>query len=147
MTAQLRVFMDSNVLISALIGGSDAPSVILVDWLAGGQPGQLMTSSMNVAEVERNLSRKLSGALPIWQAFLARSGIKVVPNTRGRTRGINAKDASIVAAAVRAGATHFVTGDKRLLAEMERSALGSPLQVTPRQMLDVLLRSTGPNLS
>jgi predicted nucleic acid-binding protein len=115
--------------------------VILVDWLAAGQPGPMITSAVNVAEVERNLNRKLPAALPAWQAFLLRSGIEVVPGTRSRTRGINAKDAPIVAAAVRAGATHFVTGDKRLLAEMEGSAIGSPLPVTPRQMLDVLLRA------
>ena len=147
MTARLRVFLDSNVLISALIGDPDSAPVILVDWLAGGQPGPMITSVANVAEVERNLKRKLPAALPVWQAFLARSGIKVVPDTKSRTRGINAKDAPIVAAAVRAGATYLVTGDKRLLAEMERSGIGSPLQVTPRQMLNVLLQSTGPNLS
>ena len=145
MTARLRVFLDSNVLISALIGNPDSAPVILVDWLAGGQPGRMMTSAVNVAEVERNLNRKLPAALPVWQAFLARSGIQVVPDTRGRTPGINAKDAPIIAAAVRAGATHFVTGDKRLLAELERSAIGSPLPVTPRQMLDVLLQSTAHN--
>lgn len=145
MTARLRVFLDSNVLISALIGDPDSAPVVLVDWLAGGLPGPMMTSAVNVAEVERNLNRKLPAALPVWQAFLARSGIRVIPGTRGRTRGINAKDASIVAAAVRGGATHFVTGDKRLLAEMARSAIGSPLPVTPRQMLDLLLQSTGHN--
>ena len=147
MTARLRVFLDSNVLISALIGNPDSAPMILVDWLAGGQPGPMITSVANVAEVERNLKRKLPAALPVWQAFLARSGIKVVPDARGRTPGINAKDAPIIAAAVRAGATHFVTGDKRLLAEMERSPIDSPLPVTPRQMLNVLLQSTGPNPS
>lgn len=139
MSARLRVFLDSNVLISALIGDPDSAPVVLVDWLAGGQPGQLITSAMNVAEVERNLNRKLPLTLPLWKSFVVRSGIKVVPATRARARGINTKDASIVAAAIRAGSTHFVTGDKRLLAEMEKSTTDLPRPVTPRQMLDVLL--------
>lgn len=141
MTARLRIFLDSNVLISALIGAPESAPVILVDWLAGRHPCLMLTSALNVAEVERTLNRKLPAALPTWRGFLRQSGIEVVPGTRIRTRGINAKDAAIVAASVRAGATHFVTGDKRLLAEVERSISGSPLPVTPRQMLDVLLRT------
>jgi predicted nucleic acid-binding protein len=137
----LRVFLDSNVLISALIGEVDSAPVVLVDWLAGGRPGQLVTSTLNVTEVERNLGRKLPEALPLWQAFLQRAGIEVVAATKRRVRGINPKDAAIVATAVHAAATHLVTGDKRLLAEIGQSAIRSPVAVTPRQMLNELLRS------
>jgi hypothetical protein len=35
----------------------------------------------------------------------------------------------------------LVTGDKRLLAEIGQSAIRSPVAVTPRQMLNELLRS------
>lgn len=128
------------MLISALIGEADAAPVVLIDWLAGGRPGPLITSTRNVTEVERTLRRKLPAALPAWDTFLQRAGIGVVAATKARTPGVNAKDAAIVAAAVRAAATHFVTGDKRLLAEMERNAIRVPLPVTPRQMLDELMK-------
>ena len=53
--------------------------------------------------------------------------------------GINAKDLAIVAASVDAAATHFVTGDKRLLVEMRAAKSGLPQGLTPREMLAALL--------
>lgn len=141
MSDGLRAFLDSNVLISALIGAPDAAPVVLVDWLAGGRPGELLTSRHNLGEVERNLRQRLPAALPIWQAFLARSGMRIVPGSRARCPGINAKDAAIVAAALRARATHFVSGDKRLVAEIRALRGEKMAAVTPREMLEVLLAS------
>ncbi len=139
MTSRFRVFLDSNVLISALIGDSDSAPVILVDWLTGGHLGPALTSRCNVEEVERNLARKLPQAAPLWKSFLQRSGVTVVPCKKGRTRGINPKDGPIVAAAVAAKATHFVTGDKRLIEEMKKKGAKAPLPFTPREMLDAIL--------
>lgn len=134
----IRVFLDSNVLISALVGSPESPPVVLVDWLAGDQ---LVTSKLNLAEVERNLHRRLPDALPLWQAFIARSGLQLVSGMAPRCKGINAKDATIVGAALRHRATHFVTGDKRLLAEIRKAQLTQLTAVTPREMLDWLLRA------
>ena len=139
MTSRFRVFLDSNVLISALIGDADAAPVILVDWLTGGHLGPALTSKCNVEEVERNLAHKLPQAAPLWKAFLQRSGVTVVACKKGRIRGINPKDASIVAAAVAAKATHFVSGNKRLIEEMKKTGVKAPLPVTPREMLNAIL--------
>jgi predicted nucleic acid-binding protein len=136
----VRVFLDSNVLISSLIGSPESAPVVLVDWLASGQTGELLTSRHNVDEVERNLRRRLPAALPLWRQFMARSGIVVLQGTAARHKGINAKDAAIVATALRGEATHFVTGDKRLLTEMRQADLGTLAAVTPREMLDLLLQ-------
>ncbi len=139
MTFRFRVFLDSNVLISALIGDPDSAPVILVDWLTGGHLGPALTSKCNVDEVERNLVRNLPPAAPLWKSFLQRSGVTIVPCKKGRTRGINPKDAAIVAAAIAAKATHFVTGDKRLIEEMKKKGIKAPIPVTPREMLDAIL--------
>lgn len=139
MTSRFRIFLDSNVLISALIGDPDSTPVILVDWLTGGHLGPVLTSRCNVEEVERNLAHKLPQAVPPWRSFLERSGVTVVPCKKGRTRGINPKDAPIVVAAVAAKATHFVTGDKRLIEEMKKKGINAPRPVTPREMLDAIL--------
>lgn len=110
-----------------------------MDWLTGGQPGQLLTGRSNLAEVERNLRQRLPAALPLWRDFVVRSGIRVVPGKAARCAGINAKDAEIVATALRCSATRFVTGNKRLLAEMKRAELPALVAVTPQEMLDLLL--------
>lgn len=135
----ITVFLDSNVLISALIGSAHSAPVVLVDWLAGSPAAALITGRCCIQEVEKNLAHKLPQAQPLWQQFVSTSGIRIVPCPRKSIAGINAKDAAIVAAAVSASATHFVTGDKRLLGEMRAAKSRLPPALTPREMLEVLL--------
>lgn len=135
----ISVFLDSNVLISALIGAAHSAPVVLVDWLASSPAASLITGRCCVQEVERNLSRKLPQAQALWREFMRTSGIRIVRCPRTSVAGVNAKDAAIVAAAVAASATHFVTGDKRLLAQMRAAKSRLPPAVTPREMLELLL--------
>jgi len=135
----ITVFLDSNVLISALIGSAHSAPVVLVDWLASSPAAALITGRCCIQEVEKNLARKLPQAQPLWQEFVGASGIHIVPCPRKPIAGINAKDAAIVAAAVSASATHFVTGDERLLVEIRAAKSKLPPALTPREMLEVLL--------
>jgi len=135
----ITVFLDSNVLISTLIGSAHSAPVVLVDWLASSRAAMLITGRCCVQEVEKNLARKLPQAQPLWEQFVIASGIRIVPCPRKPIAGINAKDTAIVAAAVSAAATHFVTGDKRLLAEMHAAKSRLPQALTPREMLEALL--------
>ena len=135
----ITVFLDSNVLISALIGSAHSAPVVLVDWLAGSPAAALITGRCCIQEVETNLAHKLPQAQPLWQQFVSTSGIRIVSCPRKAITGINAKDAPIVAAAASASATHFVTGDKRLLGEIRAAKSRLPPALTPREMLEVLL--------
>ena len=134
----IAVFLDSNILISALIGSAHSAPVVLVDWLASSPAATLITGRCCIQEVEKNLARKLPQAQPLWRQFIVASGIRIVPCPRLSVAGINAKDTAIVAAAVAAAATHFVTGDKRLLAEMRAAKSRLPQALTPREMLEAL---------
>ena len=135
----ITVFLDSNILISALIGSPHSAPVVLVDWLASSPAATLITGRCCIQEVEKNLARKLPQAQPLWRQFIVASGIRIVPCPRQSVPGINVKDTAIVAAAVAAAATHFVTGDKRLLAEMRAAKSRLPQALTPREMLEALL--------
>ena len=135
----ITVFLDSNVLISALIGSAHSAPVVLVDWLASSPVATLTTGRCCIQEVEKNLARKLPQAQPLWQQFVHASAIRMVSCPRKSISGINTKDAAIVAAAVSAAATHFVTGDKGLLAEIRAAGIGLPPALTPREMLELLL--------
>jgi predicted nucleic acid-binding protein len=135
----IKVFLDSNVLISALIGSTHSAPVVLMDWLASSPTAALITGRCCIQEVEKNLARKLPQAQPLWQQFVSASGMHIVVCPRQSIIGINAKDAAIVAAAVSASATHFVTGDKRLLAQMRAAKSKLPPALTPREMLEALL--------
>ena len=135
----ITVFLDSNVLISSLIGAANSAPVILVDWLASSRAATLVTGRCCLEEIERNLATKLPRAQPLWQQFMRASGIRVVRCPRKIIAGINAKDVPVVAASIAAAATHFVTGDKRLLAEMRAANTKLPPALTPREMLEALL--------
>jgi predicted nucleic acid-binding protein len=135
----ITVFLDSNILISALIGSAHSAPVVLVDWLASSRAATLITGRRCIQDVEKNLARKLPQAQPLWRQFVIASGIRIVPCPRKSIAGINAKDTAIVAAAVAAAATHFVTDDKRLLAAMRAAKSRLPQALTPREMLEALL--------
>ena len=133
------VFLDSNVLLSSLIGSAHSPPTVLVDWLAGRENIILATGRCCVHEVERNLAKKLPQAQAIWQKFLSASGLRIDACPRTPVTGINAKDRPIVAAAIAANAAYFVTDDKALIAEMRAAKIKTPQTVTPRKMLEELL--------
>jgi predicted nucleic acid-binding protein len=139
-SASPRVFLDSNVLISALIGDAGSPPAALVDWMCGGRLGLMLTGECNLREIERNLSAKLPAAAPLWKRFLVRSGIEVVACPTTPVRGVNAKDAPMVGAALKAKCRYFVTGDKRLLAEITKSQGTALIPLAPREMLEALLK-------
>lgn len=66
----VRVFLDSNVILSGLISDEGAPRIIL-DILCLKLPFLIgMTGRYNIIEIERNLSKKLPGVLPIYKEYL-----------------------------------------------------------------------------
>ena len=123
-----------------MMGSAHSAPVVLVDSLAGNSAATLITGRCCIQEVEGNLARKLPHAQPLWSQFFVASGIGIVRCPRKSVAGINAKDTAIVAAAVAAAATHFVTGDKNLLGEMHTSKMRLPQALTPREMLEALIR-------
>jgi len=133
------VFLDSNVLLSSLIGSAHSPPTVLVDWLVGREDITLATGRCCIQEVERNIAKKLPQALPIWEKFLSTASVRIDTCPRTPVTGINAKDMPVVAAAIVTHAAYFVTGDKRLIAEMHAAKIQSPQAVTPREMLEALL--------
>ena len=133
------VFLDSNVIISALIGAPNSPPAVLVDWIAGSSSASLVTGRCCVQEVDRVLQRKLPSARALWRQFLQASRIVVVSCPRKSLHGINAKDEPIVAAAVAASARCFVAGDKHLIAEIRGAKAALPAAVTPRELLEEFL--------
>lgn len=133
------VFLDSNVLLSSLIGSAHSPPAVLVDWLTGRENFTLATGRCCILEIERNIAKKLPQAQVIWQKFLSAAELRIDACPRTPVTGINAKDMPIVAAAIAANAAYFVTGDKALIAEMRAAKIKTPQALTPREMLETLV--------
>ncbi|RPH84032.1 MAG: PIN domain-containing protein [Candidatus Rokuibacteriota bacterium] len=136
--ADLRVFLDANVLFSAAYS-PDGLSALLVEVGAAGRV-TLLTSALAVIEAERNLEAKRPSALAALRAGLATVRIVAEPSPADVGRltppELSSKDRPLLAAALAAHATHFVTGDVADFGPWITRRARLPLQVmTPRQFL------------
>lgn len=139
----LRVFLDANVLFTAAYS-PDGLSALLIEI---GETGRLalLTSHLAIIEARRNLEAKRPQALPRLDRHLRVVDVVREPAPRDVERLTPArlapKDRPILAAAIIARATHFVTGDRRdFAAWMGTGSRGELplLVVTPRQFFDTV---------
>ncbi len=113
-----RVFLDSNVIISGLLSAKGAPRIIL-DLLCLHLPNlQSVTGAYNMIEIERNLSRKLPAALTVFQEYLPRLNLEIIPLPAYETLvpwfGVTSdKDVPVIVSAIEGEADFLVTGDTR----------------------------------
>jgi len=111
-----RVFLDSNVIISGLLSATGAPRIIL-DLLCLHLPNlHGLTGAYNMMEIERNLARKLPAALPVFQEYLPRMNLEIIPLPTYEELepwfGVTAdKDVPVIVSAINGAADFLVTGD------------------------------------
>jgi len=136
--ADLRVFLDANVLFTAAYS-PDGLSALLVELGAAGRV-TLLTSPLAIVEAERNLEAKRPAALATMRRSLAAVRVVREPAPADVERltppELSSKDRPLLAAAIGAHATHFVTGDVADFGRWMGRRARLPLQVmTPRQFL------------
>ncbi|MBI1728577.1 MAG: PIN domain-containing protein [Candidatus Rokubacteria bacterium] len=136
--ANLRVFLDANILFTAAYS-PDGLSALLVELGAAGRV-TLLTSPLAIVEAERNLEAKRPVALPTLRRSLTAVRVVREPAPADVERltppELASKDRPLLAAAIAAHATHFVTGDVADFGRWMDRRAGVPLRVmTPRQFL------------
>lgn len=124
-----RLFLDANVLLSAAYR-DEAPLRAL--WR---QPRvELITSAYALVEAERHLDSDQRGRL---EALM--QDVRVVPDAPSAElpEGVElrVKDVPVLAAAIVAGATHLITGDRRDFGPHFGKKLGGVLVLPPRDYL------------
>lgn len=138
----LKIFLDSNVIISGLFSGKGAPRIIL-DVLSLGLP-QLTgaTGEYNIIEIERNLTRKMPEVLSVYNRYLPLLSLDIIPLPSAgeidKLSGITSKkDIPVLASAIKGKVDFFVTGDKKDFS----SLIGKyPFRiVSPSEFLKVIL--------
>ena len=114
----VKVFLDSNVILSGLLSDKGAPRIIL-DVLSLHLP-QLkgMTGEYNLREIERNLVNKLPALFPVYKKYLPKLNLKIIPlpplkEIKNFSGQIADKDTPVLASAIIAQADFLVTGDKK----------------------------------
>ena len=111
----MRIFLDSNVLISGIYSPVGAPYKILRLHLA--ERLRIVVCQLVINEVIRNLKAKKPEGLPVLYQLLSNSPPEIAENPRAEDVNswkeyLDDEDAIILAAAISARVDCFVTGDK-----------------------------------
>jgi predicted nucleic acid-binding protein len=114
----IKIFLDSNVILSGLLSDKGAPRVIL-DLLSLGLP-QLAgaTGKYNIIEIERNLTKKMPEALPVYNKYLPLLNLDIIPLPSSReiaklSGTTSPKDIPVLASAINGNVDFLVTGDRK----------------------------------
>ena len=143
----VRVFLDSNVILSGLISEKGAPRIIL-DILCLGLPFLTgITGRYNIIEIERNLAKKLSGVLPVYKKYLPELNLEILPlpsieeidNFSKDITAIADKDIPVLVSAIEGRANFLVTGDKKDFDKLKTGSTYSFKIVNPSEFLDAIL--------
>ncbi|MBE3125091.1 MAG: hypothetical protein IMZ54_02700 [Acidobacteria bacterium] len=140
----LRIFLDSNVILSGLVSWRGAPRLIL-DILSLDLPGLSgLTGRYNLIEIERNIAKKIPAALPVFNDYFPKLKLEVIsvptPEELASFRGaVGDKDLPVLVSVVNGQADYFVTGDKDLISQIGQKG-GFPFKtVSPADLLDKML--------
>jgi putative PIN family toxin of toxin-antitoxin system len=130
----VRVFLDTNVLVSAFVSRglcTDLLEIVLAEH-------ELLVSDLVVEEFERVLRDKLGAPKPVLERALSIfDHVEVAPRPTevAGEPGLDRDDAIILAEAIEAQADIFVTGDQELLAAAKGRSLPA---VPPRRFMELL---------
>lgn len=140
----VRVFLDSNIILSGLLSDKGSPRVIL-DMLCLKLPFLTgITGQYNIIEIERNLIKKLPAAIPIYREYIPKLSLEIVrlPSSEEVKRlsgHTSEKDVPVLASALKGKADFLVTGDKKDFASL-RGKERYPFKITaPSEFIDMII--------
>ena len=114
----VRVFLDSNVILSGLFSEQGSPRILL-DLLSLGLPFlKGLTGRYNIIEIERNLIKKMPGCIPLYKRYFPKLNLEIIALPSGdeiiKYAGTTAdKDIPVLVSALKGKADFLVTGDKK----------------------------------
>lgn len=129
-----RLFLDANVLFSAAYK-HDSAQGLLIELAAAGLITAI-SSAYAIEEARRNLIRKSPKSIQIWPNMLAVIAIAPEPDTEHLAWAgaiVVAKDAPVLASAVRAKVDWFMTGDRSDFGHLFSKTVRNVLVIPPAE--------------
>jgi predicted nucleic acid-binding protein len=138
----VRVFLDSNVILSGLFSDRGAPRIILdilslnLSFITG------ITGRYNIMEIERNLKAKLPEAVPVYKEYSAKLNLHIVPvpaieEVKKYTGVTSPKDIPVLVSAINSKSDYLITGDKKDFGKLKGNY---PFKITsPADFLEFIL--------
>ncbi len=138
----IKIFLDSNVILSGLFSDKGSPRIIL-DLLSLGLPQiAAATGEYNIIEIERNLTKKMPEALPVYNKYLPLLNLDIIPlpslkEIAKLSGATSQKDIPVLASAINGKVDYLVTGDKKDFSHL----IGQyPFKIlSPAEFLDSIL--------
>jgi predicted nucleic acid-binding protein len=142
-SADLRICLDSNVIISGIYSSGGTSAKILS--LYASAKLQAIVCQLIVEEVIRTIREKKPDALPALQMFLTNAPPEIIKNPALKevqrwTGLLHFEDAVIFAAAISAGPDYFVTGDQHFHTQPSLAEKSGLRIVTPAQLLRIITK-------
>lgn len=139
--SRLRVFLDSNVIVSGLYSSGGAPGVILGKAISG--KFQAVISQQVLDEVIKTARRKLPQILPALSKLLVNLSPEIIKNLKSEQMAqwalvINIKDAGVLASAFAGQVDYLITGDKHFFENPDIAEKTGLRIITPTQFLKAL---------
>jgi predicted nucleic acid-binding protein len=140
----VRLFLDSNVILSGLLSDRGAPRIIL-DLLSLGLPFLTgSTGQYNLMEIERNLEKRMPGLMPVYKRYLPRLNLTVIPLPKREELSeffgkITDKDIPVLLSAIKGKADFLLTGDRRHFEKLKGVEKYQVKIITPSEFIDSIL--------
>ncbi len=121
----VRVFLDSNVILSGLFSDRGAPRILL-DLLSLDLPFlKGLTGRYNILEIERNLIKKMPACIPLYKSYLPKLNLIIIPlpsseELKKYLRVTADKDVPVLVSALKGKADYLVTGDIKDFSHLKR---------------------------
>ncbi|MBN2284563.1 MAG: PIN domain-containing protein [Deltaproteobacteria bacterium] len=144
----IKIFLDSNVILSGLFSETGPPRIIL-DILCAHIPGVSgVTGHYNLMEIERNIKKKMPQVYPVYEKYMPLLNLKIIPlpssdDIQEHSGHVRDKDTPVIVSALHSGADYLVTGDKKDFGTLARSRSFTFRIVNPSEMLDIFGRYLG----
>jgi predicted nucleic acid-binding protein len=141
---EVKIFLDSNVILSGLFSDRGAPRIIL-DLLSLHLPILIgVTGQYNMIEIERNIKKKMPDILPLYKDFLPKLDLTIIPlpsleDIKSLSGNISDKDVPVLASAITGKADFLVTGDKKDFLKPQTKGKYPLKIVSPSEFLEIVL--------
>jgi predicted nucleic acid-binding protein len=114
----VRIFLDSNVILSGLFSDRGAPRILLDILSLNLSVITGVTGRYNILEIERNLKAKLPAAVPVYKEYIGKLNLRIIPipaleEVKKFAGVIAEKDIPVLVSAMNGKAEYLITGDKK----------------------------------
>jgi predicted nucleic acid-binding protein len=140
----VRVFLDSNVILSGLLSERGAPRILL-DLLSLKLPFlEASIGRYNLTEIERNLKNRMPGVWSVYKRYLPQLNLTVIPlpqseELREFSGKIADKDIPVLVSAIQGKVDLLVTGDKKYFEKLKGIEKYHLRIVSPSELVDSIL--------